>query len=351
MGVNKSATDSIDVPKFKEGKYTFPDSVATLQPQRVEGDELFYDGYLTEAGKTTGKVFFTFRYKSDDDYSVTLNKAASGAKNYNALIKDGTYLDNIQEAIENAVYDFRKDELHTWLSEDGENHKEVSEIDDDVFDKALQVYKSPSNASPPRAKMRQRISETELTERPTSGKRKKSELTETQQEAMKIAGLNTRIQTLLTRIGDMNEEDQAGKIDEAMVEYRGNLADVAKTFRKASILKVLEAVALVQSCREEWAGMTYETTKLNKKTGKKEVSQRACLTDLSELLRLTIRYLSAPNKDLLEEECKELIQERSKRTRLLADLKDKEQLEQLGLNVNKLNKQGLIHIAGKHLKD
>lgn len=72
MGVNKSAADSIDVPKFKEGKYTFPDSVATLQPQRVDGDELFYDGYLTEAGKTTGKVFFTFRYKSDDDYSVTL---------------------------------------------------------------------------------------------------------------------------------------------------------------------------------------------------------------------------------------------------------------------------------------
>ena len=46
MGVNKSAADSIDVPKFKEGKYTFPDSVATLQPQRVDGDELFYDGYL-----------------------------------------------------------------------------------------------------------------------------------------------------------------------------------------------------------------------------------------------------------------------------------------------------------------
>lgn len=349
MGINKSAPDSIDVPKFKEGKYTFPDSVATLQPQRVDGDELFYDGYLTEAGKTTGKVFFTFRYKSDDDYGVTLNKAASGAKNYNALVKDGTYLDNIQEAIENAVYDFRKDELHAYVSEDAENPKEASE---DEFEKAIQLYKSPSSASPSRPKRVNRMTG-EVIEgvRPVSAKRKKAELTEAQQEQYKIVGLNAKIQALLSRIGDMKEEDKAGNIDVEMDEYRGNLADVAKTYRKASMLKVLEAVNLIQSCREEWAGMTYETTKLNKKTGKKEVSQRTCLADLSELLRLTVRYLSAPNKELLEEECKELIQERSKRTRLLADLKDKEQLEQLGLNVNKLNKEGAIHIAGKYIKE
>lgn len=58
MGIRKSVIETVNVPKFKEGRYTFPESIATLQPQRVEGDELLYDGYLTEAGKTTGKVFF-----------------------------------------------------------------------------------------------------------------------------------------------------------------------------------------------------------------------------------------------------------------------------------------------------
>jgi hypothetical protein len=350
MGVNKSVIETVNVPKFKEGRYTFPESIATLQPQRVEGDELLYDGYLTEAGKTTGKVFFTFRYMDDDNYDVTLNKTASGVKNYNALVKDGAYIDNIQEAIENAVYEFVKDELHGWLQEHGENPDEVKEIDEDMFEKAVELYKSPSGTSPQRSQLRKRISGGEQTERPISAKRKKSDMSETQAEAMKIAGLNTRIQNLLTRIDEMKDEDQAGKIDEAMTEYRSNLADVAKTYKKASMLKVLEAVSLIQSCREEWAGVTYDMPKYNKKTGKKEVSQRGCLTDLAELLRLSIRYLAAPNKELLQEEAKELIQDRSRRTRLLADLKDKEQLEQLGLNVNKLNKDGEIHIAGKYIK-
>lgn len=356
MGVSKSVIETVNVPKFKEGRYTFPESIATLQPQRFEGDELLYDGYLTEAGKTTGKVFFTFRYMDDDDYNVTLNKIASGVKNYNALVKDGTYIDNIQEAIENAVYEFVKDELHGWLQEHGENPEEVKILDEDMFsDKAMELYKSPSGTSPQKSSIRKRISPVDLhrgeqTERPISAKRKKSDMSETQAEAMKIAGLNTRIQNLLTRIDEMKDEDQAGKIDEAMTEYRSNLADVAKTYKKASMLKVLEAVALIKSCREEWAGITYETMKNNRRTGKKEVSQRGCLTDLAELLRLSIRYLAAPNKELLQEEAKELIQERSKRTRLLADMKDKEQLEHLGLNVNKLNKDGEIHIAGKYIK-
>ena len=72
MGVNKSAADSIDVPKFKEGKYTFPDSVATLQLQRRRRRAVLRrlpyeravlqrrrlhlnDPSIFKAGKTTGK--------------------------------------------------------------------------------------------------------------------------------------------------------------------------------------------------------------------------------------------------------------------------------------------------------
>ena len=55
MGVNKSVIETVNVPKFKEGRYTFPESVATLQPQRVEGDELLYDGYLTKREKQRAK--------------------------------------------------------------------------------------------------------------------------------------------------------------------------------------------------------------------------------------------------------------------------------------------------------
>ena len=44
---------------------------------------------------------------------MILDKAASGAKNYSALLQDGSYLDNIQEAVEAAIYDQKKNSVGT----------------------------------------------------------------------------------------------------------------------------------------------------------------------------------------------------------------------------------------------
>ena len=306
--------DTVSVPEFREGEYVFPDSTATLQPQRVENGALHYDGFLTKEGKTTGKVFFSFSFTDDVNYKVILDKAASGAKNYSALVQDGSYLDNIQEAVEAAIYDKKKDKLDLFLNNDEE---------DDT--KAMAIFKQSESPvdDPPLLSL--------LNDVKTGAKKRKSmKMTEIQSETAKITGLNTRITHLLGRIEDMKTENQAGKLSAEMKEYRLNISNYGKEHKQTGpVTKVLDAVTQLMDTREKWTGFTYDTKKVTSKSEK--TVQRACLTDLADLLRLTARYITAPNKDLLLAECKDLIKVRSTRSRRLADLKDTEQLKQLGL--------------------
>ena len=52
-------------------------------------------------------------------------------------------------------------------------------------------------------------------------------MTETQAEALKIAGLNTRIQNLLTRIDEMKDDDQVS----LFYHHMGNLIDDVFIYR------------------------------------------------------------------------------------------------------------------------
>ena len=312
-----------EVEGFEEGDFTFPDSTVTIMPKKETDEGIVYVGYLTAKGKNTGKVFYSFTYRTSEDYTCVLDEKKSGGKNYKALVGDGDCEAQITEAIEQAIILQKQDDL------DGQ------EGSSDEEEEPPTIKKTPN----PRRSAQLAIIKTSPQPKSSGKKRKAND--ELTLEAQKIAGLGSKITALEKKLNDKN--DTSTDLEDKMDTYKMNLESVAKGNKSYSkqINKVLDALTVIQEARDVWSD--YKYTAQNKNG---DDVDRMCLTDLTEILKIKAKYLQTVNRDVLVQQYAELVKEHSDRSRSLQNRKDRARLENIGFSNSDIKKLGLHVFPG-----